>query len=279
MTIRELLEQYSARFRSAGLDSPQVEADYLVSEVTGLRHYELMLNPNRILTDREMECASSYLERRLRHEPYQYIYGWAAFRHLDLKVGPGVLIPRPETEVLVDYVLKHLKPASTVCELGVGSGAISLSIAYERPDCQVYGVESEPDALRWAEQNRVALGLNQVSFMQGDLFDPFHGKKFDAIVGNLPYIPLDALPDLPANVSQYEPHSALFAPEAGFALIRRAIQQAPSYLKYCGGLFLEMGEEQGPAAVEAATATRAFQRISMENDQYGIPRFLVALVS
>lgn len=278
MNIDSTLKEYTEQFRRNGFESPDLEAAYILSEATGIKHYELPLHASQELTDATQKKAEEFLKRRLSHEPFQYIFGWTPFRYIDLKVGPGVLIPRPETEMLVDIVLKHLKPASTVCELGIGSGAISLALASERPDIRVFGSEKSDDAFRWAELNRKESGLRNVTFVKGDLFSGFPGMKFDAVVANLPYIPESALPDLSENVRNHEPHSALFADDNGFAVLKRAIQESPAYLKYCGAIFFEIGEDQGERAADAAAETNAFKRISIEKDMFGNDRFLIAFV-
>lgn len=276
MKIGILLQNYTRLFQKAGFESAELEAAYILSEVTGIRHTLLLLHRERLLKPEELEKAEAFLRRRLKHEPFQYIFGKAWFRSLELDIGPGVLIPRPETELLAEFLLRRLKPASTVCELGAGSGALSLSLALERPDLRIWGSEKYPEALSWAERNRNKFKTENVFFSAGDLFSPFSGMKFDAIAANLPYIPESALPALPENVRDYEPHSALFAEDEGFAIVERAISESPDYLKYNGALFFEIGEDQGKRAREAAEKTGVFKHISIEKDLSGTDRFLIA---
>ena len=185
------------------------------------------------------------------------------------------MIPRPETELLVDLVLKRIPDNAQVCEVGVGSGAISLSLAYERKTLQVSGVDISPDALKWAERNRKAWSMDNVHFVQGDLLTPFAGKQFDAIVANLPYIPRQAEILLPVNVRDYEPELALYADNDGLALIEKLIEQAPDHLQKQGMLFLEIGEDQGERTVKFAGETGAYSRIELLQDQYQVDRFVV----
>jgi len=276
MKIGETLSSYRNLFESAGFDSPELESAYILSEVTGIPHTTLIIHKNTALSAEQEKLAHSFLERRLRHEPWQYIFGWAAFRQLELKVGPGVLVPRPETELLVELVMRSLKPGSCVCELGVGSGAISLALASERPDLWLYGSEYSEDALKWANRNLQTLSLGNVSFHQGNLFSPFAGMQFDAVVANLPYISEEERPFLPQNVRDFEPEEALFASENGFSVITRAIREAPEYLKKEHSfLFFEIGESQGEKALNVAADTVFFHDIKIEKDQYNVPRFLV----
>lgn len=276
MILYELLKNATDRFTEAGFDSPDVEAAYMLEEVTGIRHNLLLFSRDRILTESELAKAEDYLTRRLKHEPFQYICGWTQFRELNLAVSPACLIPRPETEYLVDLVLKKLPHGGRALELGTGSGAIALSIGLERKDAFVCASELSPDALAVARTNLQRSHLKNVSLFQGDLFSPFVKEKvFDVLVANLPYIPYSAEKDLPRNVRDYEPAMALFADHDGMALIERALSDAPHYLKEGAYLFFEAGEEQGEALCSFAERTGHYTEIAYWNDQYAVPRFLV----
>ena len=278
MKLIDLLKNSEERFRSAGFDSPEIEAAYMLEEVTGIRHNLLWTESERGLSPEEQTRAEDYMMRRLAHEPYQYICGWEDFRELKLNVAPGCLIPRPETELLVDFVFKALPRNGHVCELGTGSGAIALSIAKERPDSRVTASEISPDAFAIAESNRKKYGLNNVSIVRGDLFASFDPEvKFDLLVANLPYIPEVVRDTLPRNVRDYEPSLALFADHEGMALIERALLEAPRYLKPGAPLFFEMGEEQGAALAGFARTQNCYTGIKILQDQYGVDRFLACI--
>ena len=278
MKLIDLLKNSEERFRSAGFDSPEIEAAYMLEEVTGIRHNLLWTESERGLSPEEQTRAEDYMMRRLAHEPFQYICGWEDFRELKLNVAPGCLIPRPETELLVDFVLKALPRNGHACELGTGSGAIALSIAKERPDSRVTASEISLDALAIAESNRKKYGLNNVSIVRGDLFASFDPEvKFDLLVANLPYIPEVVRDTLPRNVRDYEPSLALFADHEGMALIERALLEAPRYLKPGAPLFFEMGEEQGAALAGFARTQNCYTRIKILQDQYGVDRFLTCI--
>ena len=272
--LSELYHKYSAVFRENGFDSPDVEAAYLLSDAAGVPH---TLVPFSSLTpDAELlALADSRLKRRLAGEPYQYIAGWAAFRELRLSVGPGCLIPRPETELLVDRILDVLPRNGCFCEWGTGSGAIALSVAFERPDAEVSASELSPDAFAWAEKNRSDLQLSRVRLKQGDLASPFEGERFDVIAANLPYIPPDEKESLPVNVREWEPPEALFADRNGLALLDRAIREAPACLKPGGRLLLEIGETQGAHLLETAGQ---WKHAEIAKDQYGADRFFIGSV-
>ena len=278
MKLIDLLKNSEERFRSAGFDSPEIEAAYMLEEVTGIRHNLLWTESERGLSPEEQTRAEDYMMRRLAHEPFQYICGWEDFRELKLNVAPGCLIPRPETELLVDFVLKALPRNGHACELGTGSGAIALSIAKERPDSRVTASEISPDAFAIAESNRKKYGLNNVSIVRGDLFASFDPEvKFDLLVANLPYIPEAVRDTLPRNVRDYEPSLALFADHEGMALIERALLEAPRYLKPGAPLFFEMGEEQGAALAGFARTQNCYVGIKILQDQYGVDRFLACI--
>ncbi len=278
MTVSELRREMTSVFRKHGFESPGLEADFIASEVLGLRGLELLIHDPEPLTDAQRLRAEEFLSRRLKQEPFQYIFGWTPFRELDLKVGPGVLIPRPETEYLLDLVLKRLPEHAAVCELGIGSGAISLSLAFERRDLTIYGSELSDAAFRWAELNRKALDLPNVHFLQGNLYDPFPaGLKFDAVVANLPYIAEEERSGLPPNVRDYEPPEALFASDHGYALMERAIREAPLHLRSDRAmLFFEIGETQGGRLLEFVLREGFFTEAEVLPDQYGVPRLLSA---
>lgn len=272
MTIREFLKEAEERFRVAEFESSALEAAYILEEATGMRRGAFALCMDRSLSGEELAFARNCLRRRLAHEPYQYVFGKASFRDLELRAGPGCLIPRPETEYLVDLILKDLPRNAEVCELGVGSGAISLAIASERPDVRVTGTELSPAAMRWAEENRIRLGLRNVRFLSGDLFEPVRGERFHRIVANLPYVPESERESLPPNVRDYEPPEALFAGADGLEVIARALAEAPSALLPRGCAWFEL--DSGHAEKAKALAERFFPFAELRRDQYGELRFL-----
>lgn len=277
MKTAEYQQRLTRIFTEHGFEVPEVESAYILSEVMKVRALELPLHANEPLPEEQLSKAEEFLKRRLANEPFQYIFGWTPFRFLELKVGPGVLIPRPETEVLVELVMKRLPRGAEVCELGTGSGAISLALASERKDISVVASELSGEAFVWAETNRKALSLPNVRFHRGDLFEPFHGRRFDAIVANLPYVAGSERKHLPPNVRDYEPAEALFAPEEGFFLVEKALREAPDHLRpEHSFLFFEIGETQGSRALDAARKTGFFRQLSIEPDQYGVRRFLFA---
>lgn len=274
MTFLELKKGFAERFSRAGFEAADLEALFIVCEAAGIPDREFALHVHEQFPSEALERAESFLTRRLKNEPWQYIFGHAPFRDLELAVGPGCLIPRPETEYSIDLMLDGLPQGASVCELGVGSGAISLALASERPDLAVAGVELSPDALKWAELNLKKLALTNVTFLHGNLFEPVAGRRFDLIVANLPYIPESDRDKLPRNVRDFEPDEALFGGADGLDIIARALGQTPAFLNPGGRVFFEL---------DACNADRAFELASnhlhdpaLLKDQYGAVRFLTA---
>ena len=274
MTLLELKHSIEQSFMKAGFEAADVEALYIVCEAAGIPDREFALHAHEQLRPEAQKQAEAFLARRLANEPWQYIFGHAPFRDLELAVGPGCLIPRPETEYSVDLMLDGLPHGATVCELGVGSGAISLALASERPDLTVVGTELSPDALKWAELNRKTLGLPNVTFLHGDLFSPVAGRTFDLIAANLPYIPESDRDKLPPNVRGYEPAEALFAGTDGLDAISRALEQAPAFLNPGGRVFFELDPCNAQKAFELAS--KHLREPALLHDQYGAVRFLTA---
>ena len=274
MTFLQLKKDLVERFASAGFEAPDLEAHFIVCEAAGIPDREFALHAHEQLSPEAQKRAEAFLARRLTHEPWQYMFGHAPFRNLELAVGPGCLIPRPETEYSVDLMLDGLPRGATVCELGVGSGAISLSLASERPDLTVFGTELSPDALKWAELNLKRLALPNVTFLQGDLFGSVAGHLFDLVAANLPYIPECDRDRLPPNVRGYEPAEALFAGADGLDVISRALEQAPAFLNPGGRILFELDPCNAQKALELAS--KYLRSAALLHDQYGVVRFLTA---
>ena len=186
--------------------------------------------------------AGTLTSRRVSGEPLQYVTGRAGFRRLELAVGPGVLVPRPETEVLVEHALRRLPEGGTAVDLGTGSGAAALAIADERPDAEVIGTDVSADALEWAIRNKERLG-STADFVYGDLFDPLPNSmrgKIDVVVTNPPYIADNERSALPTDVIDHEPHVALFAGSDGMSVIERIAVGALEWLRVGGWLLIEI---------------------------------------
>ena len=229
-------------------DSARLDIELLLCAVLDKPRSYLFTWPEKTLSADEQFQLEGFVERRKQGEPVAHIVGHTGFWTLQLAVSPDTLIPRPDTERLVELALDKI-PAQggRVADLGTGSGAIALALASERPDCQLVGCDRVQDAVALAERNRQQLGLNNVEFVQGSWFEPLTGR-FDLIVSNPPYIdPAD--PHLSQGDVRFEPDSALTADEQGMADIRHIAERAPQYLQPGGWLMFEHGYDQGPASV------------------------------
>jgi len=242
MTLSDARKQLERQFLEAKLDSPRADAQILLEWVTGLSALEMRLQPALELTIHQREKLEAAVQQRLERYPLQLIMGEACFYGLRLEVRPGVLIPRPETEVLVSLALEklsleHLAYGARVLDLGTGTGAIALALKNERPDLSVWATDVAPDALELAQLNAERLGL-EVHFVQGDLFAGLEGP-FCAIVSNPPYLPISDRNGRPREL-ETEPDNALYSGPDGLELARELVARAPDFLEPEGFLLLEL---------------------------------------
>lgn len=280
MDIKEILRDAKSHLSESGIS--QVDAEYLLAHVLGISRMDLH---NLVLVERVLSEVSesevfqeqflNLMERRINHEPLQYLTGVAPFRYLEIAVGPGVLVPRPESELLVDAVLTHIKnlpsPVSII-DLGAGSGALALAIATEAPGSRVIAVEKSPEAIYWLKKN-VSVIAENVRVVEGDVADVLPGVKCDVVIANPPYIP-DAQ-ELPRDVIGFEPHAALFGGPSGMELPRIFIKAAARLLKPAGVLVIEHTENQ--AAAIAGELASDFLSITLHDDLVARPRWTSAV--
>lgn len=270
-------------FAERGFENARLEAELLLAGVLGLRRLDLYLQHDRPLTEDEVERYRSAVRRRLKREPVQYILGTAAFRNLELAVDARVLIPRPETEILVGAVLEWAKErgrSGAVLDIGTGSGAIALSLAAEGDfDCVVASDVSR-DALAVARSNAARLGLTQfVEFREGSLFDVVReGERFDIIVSNPPYVAESERSQLPPDVAVHEPAAALFAGPDGLAIIERIVAGAAERLQPGGLLALEIGAAQREAVLGLLATAGRYVAPRVERDLADRERIALAEV-
>lgn len=231
-----------------------------------------LLAPGRPLTARERALVRSDVARRARGEPLAYVLGTAPFRGLLLEVGPGVLIPRPETEGLAGLALEAVagRAAPRILDVGTGSGCLALALAAERPDARVVATDSSRAALRCARRNAMRLGLARVRLVEADLWPP--EEVFDLIVSNPPYVEGESA--LPPAVADWEPPEALRAGPDGLDVWRRILEGASARLAAGGAIAGEIGEVQGPAAADLAR--RAGLAAEIRRDLFGKERYLLA---
>ena len=223
------------------------------------------------------ESALAMARRRSQGEPLQYLLGTAQFRHLELEVGPGVFIPRPETELVADRAMELLPRGGTLVDLGTGSGAIALAVAHERPDATVFATEADPGAYPWAVRNRDRLKLD-VEVIEGDLFEGLPESlrsAIDVVVSNPPYVSTDRRDILPIDVRNHEPERALYGGGDGMLVVTRLAHDARDWLRPGGWLVLEMGAQQ-QQDMTTLLATLDYKDVVIGVDLAEWPRIVVA---
>ena len=274
MNIAERLAQAAGRLQESGSSSPRLDAEVIVGHVLGLQRHTLVAERDREIEAGQEERIEALVSRRTRGEPVAYLTGTREFYAMDLSVSPDVLIPRPETELLVDLAIYYAPRGGSVLDVGTGSGAIALALARNRPDLEVTATDISDAALRVARANAAEIpGGKRIRFLGGDLYGPVGEERFDLIVSNPPYIAPEEMPRLQRELS-FEPRGALVADDDGFAVIARLIEGAPGRLAPGGHLLLEMGSAHRER-VMGAGASHGFQ-VSVMNDYGGLPR--VALI-
>jgi len=283
-TVKAALDWTTTYLTEKSDEHPRRSAEWLLSAATGLSRIELYAFHDRPLTTDERTLLREGVKRRAAGEPLQYVTGEVAFRHIVLKVRPGVLIPRPETEVLVDSVLPAIdaaiaeRGAALVADMCTGSGCIALSIASERPLATVIATDLSELALTVAEENVERLSLvERVSTAHGDLFaaldDGLRGT-LDVIVSNPPYVPSADVPDLPAEVAGFEPHLALDGGADGLAVYRRLLSESREWLRPGGLLGVELDERM--VQIAAGEAQKWYEEVRVVRDLTGRDRIVTA---
>ena len=280
MEIKVILRAAKAQLSESNIS--EVDAEYLLAHTLGLTRMDLH---NPVILEATLlgfsdinileEQFFDLLDRRLNFEPLQYLTGTAPFRYLDLQVGPGVLVPRPESELLVEAVLQHIKnlpqPVSVV-DLGAGSGALSLAIATEAPGSRVIAVEKSPEAIIWLKKNVSTIAEN-VRVVEGDVDDALPGIKCDVVIANPPYIRQGQ--KLPRDVEAFEPHVALFGGPTGLEIPHMFINAAARLLKPQCVLVIEHGEDQAQEIAKLLDVD--FSEVASHDDLVGRPRWSSAV--
>ncbi len=234
-----------------------------------------MANLERIPSAAESQHYATLIERRAAGEPLAYILGHKEFWSLSLKVGPEVLVPRPETELLVERALAlHSATLGRVADLGTGSGAIALALAAERPQWELVATDVSADALATAKGNAATLNLHRIEFVRGNWFEPLQGRVFDLIVSNPPYV-ADSDPAMQDPALLFEPRLALTPGGDALLCLREIIRSAPDYLEQDGWLLLEHGADQA-ADVAGELVGRGFRSVRSHRDLAGHPRMTEA---
>lgn len=258
------------------IECPRANAEWLVSHALNLSKSDIFANSDKHVNAGELQRIKKVLDRRTRGEPVQYITGETEFYNTRLKVGPGVLIPRPETEQLVEIALKYYSGNGPILDLCTGSGAILYAIARETAIRNLsIGIDISADALSWADKNKPNHSRLPIEFIRGDLFKPLHRCSFEIITVNPPYISPEAFRNLPIHIRNFEPSAALLAADDGLAIIRRVIDGAVDFLDDCGWLICEIGESQG-YEVRRLLTERRWRNIGIIQDFCDRDRIAVA---
>jgi len=272
------------RLAAAGVDSARVDAELLAAHVLGTERARLPMIP---LVDQDLVARfHGLVDRRATREPLQHITGRAHLGPIEVAVGPGVFVPRPETELLHAWALAYLQTlpagrAPVVVDLCTGSGALALAIAHSRPDARVYAVESSPEALAWARRNaeeRTAAGDTPITLVHGDVTEADLLDELDAevdvVVANPPYVPTSA--EVSAEVAEHDPPAAVFAGQDGLAVIRPMVFTIARLLRIGGAVGVEHDDTNGGAVADLFRARRVFGEVAEHPDLAGRPRFVVA---
>jgi len=273
-SIAEALRYAHDTLAESGVADPRRESVSLLSYALKRDKTFLYAHPEYGLADEEKELFDSYLQRRASREPYQYITGVQEFYGLEFEVTPDVLIPRPETEMVVEQAVKVLagNTAPSFCEIGVGSGCISVSILHELLAATAVAVDVSSAALKVTRQNAERLGVgDRLTLIESNVFEKLPGNTFDSIVSNPPYVPVSDFAELQPEVHDFEPQGALTDWVDGLSIIRRIVSESPGFLRRGGYLLMEIGFDQS-AQVAAMFDEEVWETPDLLPDLQGIPR-------
>ena len=270
-SVREALDSAVIAIAAAGSDTPRLDAEVLLADVLGVDRTALFTDPRREVAGPAVRAFQDAVRRRSAgREPVAYITGRRGFRHLELAVDARVLVPRPETELLVEVGVELLANGARVADVGTGSGAVALALAQERPDLDVVATDLSADALAVARANAARLGLDRIEFREGDLLAGI--RAVDAVLSNPPYVADGERAALAPEITRHEPPGALFAGDDGLDVIRRLVPAAAA----AGAVLLaiEVGEGQAAAVAELMRAA-GFRELVTRRDLAGIQRVVV----
>jgi release factor glutamine methyltransferase len=279
LTIAEALREAATAFRVAGLLEPRREAGSLLSHVVGRDSAFLITHADETLTAAERAAFRAGVARRAAGEPFQYIAGRQEFYGLEFEATPDVLIPRPETELLVETALELLKgmEAPFICDVGTGSGCIAVTLLHEREDARGFALDVSPSALAVAARNAERHGVgHRLQFIVSNCFDALgaggdEGVRFDLVASNPPYIAERDIEELQREVREHEPRVALTPGGDGLSVVRRLVSEAPRFLKPGGHLLIEIGFGQHEQ-VAALVNPQVWTLLDIHRDLQGIPR-------
>ena len=271
VTVREALDSAVIAIAAAGSQTPRLDAEVLLAAALGIDRTALFLDPAREVKGPAVRSFQAAVRRRSAgREPVAYITGTRGFRHIELAVDARVLVPRPETELLVEVAVQLLPDGARVVDVGTGSGAVALALAHERPDLHVLATDVSADALAVARANAARLGVGDVVFAHGDLLAGV--GQVDAVLSNPPYVADGERASLAPEITRYEPPAALFAGADGLDVIRRLVPAAVA--AGAGLLAIELGQGQA-RAVAALLEQAGFGEVEARRDLAGVDRVVV----
>jgi release factor glutamine methyltransferase len=275
-TIGKVLEWATADFRARGLPNPRLDAEVLLAFALGETRIKLVIDRDRPLAAEDLARFRELVKRRRAHEPVAYLVGVREFYGRAFRVDARVLVPRPDTEALVDAALQrtaHVSMSLRALDLCTGSGCVAVTIARERPTSRVHATDTSEGALTVARENALRIGAYNASFARADLFeglDPLR-LRVDLVVANPPYIATAEIADLAPDIRDHEPRAAIDGGMDGLDLIRRIVDGAPAFLVAGGALALEVAAGQAPEVARLMSA-RGFQNVAATRDYAGIER-------
>ncbi len=273
MNYREAFETGKGTLAAAGIEEAELDARLLLEEICGTDRNTLLVHGDRNVTEEELAQYKEMLEKRSAHIPLQQIIGRQSFMGLEFYVDENVLIPRQDTELLVEEALQELHDGMRILDMCTGSGCILLSLLKYSNDCEGIGADISEEALKVAERNRVQLGLENAAFIRSDLFEAVEGK-FDLLVSNPPYICSDVIDTLMPEVREHEPRQALDGSADGLHFYRRILADCRAYLKPGGMLLFEIGYDQGEA-VKRLMEENGFLEVEVKKDYGGLDRVVL----
>lgn len=273
LTVSELIKEVISQLKQTGIEKPVIDAEVIISHVLNIERFMLIIEHDRKLTADEIKKITVLVKRRLNFEPLAYIICKKEFYSLDFFVNSNVLIPRQETELLVDLVLYYAMQNATVLDLGTGSGAIAISVKYNRTDLAVIASDISSKALEVAKKNSEnLLGGNSIEFFSGNLFESFSQMRFDIIAANPPYINRNLSDSLQKELS-FEPEIALFSEECGKKITARIIREAKHYIEEGGILIIEIGDGMRDFVMDTGEING--YTVTILSDYSGLPRVAI----
>ena len=281
-TLLKLIKWTTEYFQKNNIENPRLNVEYLIGHVIGLERVDLYVNYDRILSKDELSEFKALVKRRISGEPLQYILGETSFYGYPIKVGPGVLIPRPETELLVESVIEDLKDSAPgqIADFGTGSGCIAIALALELPGWEIYATDISEKALEIAKENAVNNKVDErVHFIHQDMHMDLlpGGLKVDVIVSNPPYVSKKEFQELPEEIKNFEPEEALHDHRDGLSYYQKILSAAPNYLNNNhGSVYFELGHQSVDGGVDLMAKDLGYTNIEIREDYSRIKRIMKA---